>query len=137
MALESNGIPIIYILLYSKLKQRSFDKDYLETSIVMKVLKRTLYCSPGRSFIYTILKEMESYGLIRRIHKFKYQILESKADNEIKNLKPDEFNRLIEQINQSGKLKCEDASIYKLIPSTCIKKLENMNVWMFEDKNSI
>jgi predicted transcriptional regulator len=102
----------------------------MDIGTVLKVLKNTLYHVPGHNFRYVVLKELEDYGLIKKIHRMRYQIIDSNCDKLLQEIKPDELKKIINEINKQKKVKCYDESIYKIIPSHCIKKLENLNVWI-------
>ena len=132
MTSSPNEIPYIYIYLYSKLKERCFDKIYLDTDTVLKIIRNSLYHTPNKQFIYAILKELENYGLVRKIHRLKYEIIDSRIDKKIKSLKEEEFNKILSKINSQGVIQCYDKSLYQIIPSRCIKRLQHLNAWILE-----
>lgn len=128
---KPNDIPLVYIFLYRKLKERAFGSQYLDTANLLEVLSRILFHTPGLNFRYAVLREMQDrFGLIKKINRMRYQILDSNCDDKLKNISPEELTKIILEINKGTKLKCSDDSIYKLIPNKCLRKLENINTWI-------
>jgi hypothetical protein len=138
-----NEIPYIYLFIYSKLKKKAWRDKCLATHDVLFTIRRD--CSPKfmpNNLVYHMLSQMEAYGLIKRIHKLKYHIIDTnidmqgfdqpqkyiRKDEEDKN-KKDDFQKSIESINKIGKIKCEDDCLYKILPSKELKKLNELNCW--------
>jgi hypothetical protein len=135
-------IPYYYLFVYSKLKNKAWKNPYLETEAVLRTIRNDCRQIPD-NLIYPMLSQMEQYGLIKRINKFRYRIIEKnvpvfeKGNNKGKkywnvNIEKDSFQSAIDDINVEEKIKCEDASVYKILPSKALKKLNNLNCWFIK-----
>lgn len=123
---NKNNIPYLYLYLYSKLKERSWNSPYLSNNEVLKAI-RSIFRIP-RTFYYPILFEMENYGLIKKIYRIKYEIL-PRPNNNL-NLPGNELKKVIARINRTKKARVTDESLFKVLPSDCIKKLNKLNCWI-------
>ena len=136
----SNDIPYFYLFIYSKLKDSAWNEEYLDTAKVLNTIRHDCRQLPN-NLIYHMLSQMESYGLVKRIHRFKYKIVDKKIDLQgfdkrgqfsyygHYSKKKDDYQKALEIINKEGKIKCEDDCLYKILPSKELKKLNELNCW--------
>ena len=128
-------IPYLYLFIYSKLKNKAWNDSYLTTKSVLDTIKHE--CNPvnmPHNLLYHVLTQMEDYGLIKRIHRLKYKLIDKNIPQQFFNMKDknnmkDDFQKSIASINKLGKIKCEDDSLYKILPSKELKKLNQLNCW--------
>jgi len=76
-------VPIIYIYLYSKIKDGTHG-NLIKTPNLKAEIRRIIICSKGKGgntkgipdcYMYDIIRDMINLALLKRIDKFKYQIL--------------------------------------------------------------
>ena len=76
------NIPCVYLFIYRIFKLKSNGKIFINHAVIREVLRRRLHKIP-RSLHYEVLKEMEDYGLIKRIGHTKniqYELLGKDID---------------------------------------------------------
>lgn len=122
-------IPYIFIHLYAQLKESAYNQRYIPTWQVHRVMTHGMRIP--KELQYPTLTQMEKYGLIRRVHKMKYEILDS--DCKPKEDYRDDYQKCIDDINKEKKVKVVDESLYQIIPSQIANKLKKLNVWIFNN----
>jgi|SRR3990172_8872936 len=144
MPKHEQDIPYIFIHLYVKLREAAYNNRFLATKDIQYIMSNCIKIPPTLHF--PTLFQMEKYGLVRRIHRMKYEILDNECHNKLKcdvkryidlseeekNNNKDEFKECIKIINKQGKIKASDESLYQIIPSNIGNKLKKLNVWVFE-----
>jgi Fe2+ or Zn2+ uptake regulation protein len=136
---KTDDIPYYYLFVYSKLKDKCWHNSYLSIGIIKESIKHECRQIPNE-LIYPMLSQMEKYGLIKRINQIKYKILDESSLSKFNkcgkywksSIKPDGFQESIKDINEDGKMKCEDASVYKLLPNKAVNKLSCLNCWFIK-----
>ena len=135
--MKQDEIPLYYLFIYSKLKKKAWSNSYLDTPTILKTITHDCRQLP-KNLIYHMLSHMEQYGLVKRIHRFRYKIIDRKIDLHGFDKKKtfydekDEFQKAICKINEEGKVKCEDISFYKLLPTKELRKLNELNCWFIK-----
>ena len=81
--------PYIYIYIHSKFKERTKSWPYVSPRFLLEVLRNIIRVP--KIFQYPILYQMEEHGLIQRISKKKYKILESPHEKILSNLRTYSF----------------------------------------------
>lgn len=78
-----NEVPLVYLYLHKKLKERFNCFKEVKYSAVMEIIKRTVYQIP-KGYHNIILKELEGYNLIKKINTQRYEILEFDDEGKLK-----------------------------------------------------
>ena len=134
--MTNRDIPYFYLFVYSKLKNKIKNDNYLHTKDVFNTVRND--CKPSlmpNNLIYHMLSQMEEYGLVKRIHRFKYEIVQKNLNLKVLNNKSvadqhkDDFQKIMTSINERGKIHVEDDCLYNLLPSKEVKKLNELNCW--------
>jgi len=81
-------IPLIYIYIYFKFRNRLAGTPFVRPKYLLEILKRI--CRIPKRFHYPILKEMEKFELIKRINHQSWEVMSNKC---IKKLEEYEFRR--------------------------------------------
>lgn len=79
---SNKEVPLIYIFIYSKFRKHLVGTPFVRPAYLFEVIKRI--CRIPKVLIYPILKEMEKFGLVRRINKQSYEILSNNCTNKLK-----------------------------------------------------
>ena len=132
----ADDIPYYYLFVYSKLRNKAGNDGYISTVDALKTIRNE--CKPSSmpsNLWYHMLSQMEKYGLVRKIHRFKYQIVSKKIDlkgfdkKETFNDYKDDFQKCISSINKQGVIHCKDDCLYQILPSKELKKLNELSCW--------
>ncbi len=83
-------IPLIYIYIYLKFKKNLKGTPFVRPSYLLEILKRV--CKIPKVLHYPILEEMDNFGLIKRINKQLWEVLNNNCTKKIKKY-PAEQNR--------------------------------------------
>lgn len=78
---QDNKIPVLYLFLYSILRER-FHLQTVQTSYIITFLK-VRFTKVPKILLFKCLEEMEEYGLVHRINHKAYTILNN---NQVKRL---------------------------------------------------
>lgn len=75
--------PYVYLYLYARFKEwaRTYSWPYVKPSTLLEILRRVLRVP--KELHYPILCQMEEEGLIRRINRKKYQVLETDKEKAL------------------------------------------------------
>lgn len=71
-------VPFFYVYIYSKVKEKSQGLNYIPTKVIVETIARVVHHIP-KFYHHIIIKELESYGLIKKIDHIKCQINEKKV----------------------------------------------------------
>jgi len=82
MKKPARDVPLIYIFLYQKAKKNLVGTPFVRPSYLLEILKRT--CRIPHVLNYPILKDMETWELIKRINKQSYEVLNHSCTNKLK-----------------------------------------------------
>lgn len=130
---NNESISYLHLHLYWKLCEAAHGQRYLPTHKVLEVC-RNLFRVPKQ--IWTpVFKKMEEEGLIKRIHKCKYELVAQSPKNILIDASKESFEQLIEDINIKckNKIKIKDESVFELLPSKQAEKLKQLNCWLFTE----
>jgi len=72
--------PVVYIYLYRKIKEISYNKRTVRQCQVLEILRRNLMHLP-RCLHPIIIREMELMHLLKKMNKTKYELTGGKIDN--------------------------------------------------------
>jgi len=75
-------IPLIYIYIYLKFKKSLTGTPLVRPSYLLEILKRI--CKIPKVLHYPILMEMDKYGLVKRINKQLWEVLNNNCAKKIK-----------------------------------------------------
>jgi|26BtaG_2_1085354.scaffolds.fasta_scaffold46993_2 hypothetical protein len=70
--MKKREIPLVYLWIYRKFLDKGC--NYLPTSEVIRIMRICIF-HLKKTMCYDILKEMEDYGLVRKVNQHTYQIL--------------------------------------------------------------
>jgi len=80
--IESNKeIPLIYIYIYAKFKKNLSGTPFVRPSYLLGILKRI--CRIPKILHYPILKEMQKFGLLQRINKQSWEVLNNNCNKKL------------------------------------------------------
>lgn len=123
---DKYNIPLLYLYIYKTLIDKFGKRDIIVSrKKVLEIWRRSIHNIP-RKYDFFILKEMDEYGLIRKLNNQDYELFGLSFDNKIclndkcimlDKLKPSEI-RVLQ--NMAPKQ-------YKFIGSDANKKLKKLN----------
>lgn len=70
-------IPCIYLLFYYHIKKISNGDDEITLKQAIKAMNKVVFRIPNRMY-HMILDDMETYGLLKKLNKQRYCMLDSK-----------------------------------------------------------
>ncbi len=74
-------IPLIYIYIYVKIKKNLVGTPFVRPSYLLETLKRI--CKIPKVLHYPILKEMDKFGLIKRVNNQLWEVLNNDCIKDI------------------------------------------------------
>lgn len=86
-------IPIIYVYLYSKIKEKN-KGDLIRTKHLKSILQNSIIMKEGlggdrkgipKIYIYEIISDMRDFCLLKRLNHKQFKILKSNCEKKLKN----------------------------------------------------
>jgi hypothetical protein len=86
-------IPIIYVFIYNKIKERNKGKPVIPNYLLKETVKRIAICNEGhggnrkgipKCFYYNIIQDLIQLNLLRKIDRSKYEILRNNCENRLR-----------------------------------------------------
>jgi len=91
MKIPDAKLSYVYIYVYARLRERINLKEEVSPKRILEIIKKV--CRVPRVLHYPILKQLEEFGLIKRINHQTYQVLKTDYIKIIKPLGYDNFWR--------------------------------------------
>lgn len=78
--MNSRKYPVLYLFILRRLKEKLNGKKEITQKFLARIINYTLMDHVPITIKYIFLKEMEEYGLIKKVNKHKYKITGKNQD---------------------------------------------------------